>query len=322
MNEPVDNPQESLIEAEHLTKLYGSVIGANDVHVVLEPGSYGLVGPNGSGKTTLLNLITGQLLPSIGRVRTLGRNPWNNPRVFRELGLAPATEIPYVTVTAFEWVVHLVRMSGFGSAEAQRRAGDALDRVGLAEAMHQPMGTYSRGMRQRAKLAQAFAHEPRLLILDEPFNGLDPIARHDIMKRLRAWSDEGRSLILASHVLHEVEAVCDSFLLIYGGRLLASGNATEVRGLMAEVPQEIVLRSHEPRRLAAKLIDQEHVETVKFASDGGGVAIGTSRPGEVFGALPEWIREDGLSVSEISTPEETLQFLFDSLLRQHTGEAP
>jgi len=219
-----------MIELRSVTKLYGSVIGINDVTMSLERKAYGLIGPNGSGKSTLLNLITGQLRPTLGSLQVLGCDPWNNRAMFRRIGVCPERDLLYHNVTGFRWVRYLLELNGFGRVEAARRAEAALDQVGLSEAMHRQMGGYSRGMRQRTKLAQALAHEPELLILDEPFNGLDPVGRRDMTEVLRRWIASGRGLLLASHILHEVEAVTDSFLMICNGRLLASGLAEEVHG--------------------------------------------------------------------------------------------
>ncbi len=206
-----------MIQLEGVTKLYGTVMGVNDINLSLAPGAYGLVGPNGSGKTTLLNLITGQLRPTMGSVRVLGYSPWNRDSLLRMIGLCPAVDVLYGNVTALDWVTYLVELHGFSRHEARRRATQSLADVGMSGAMNRTMGTYSLGMRQRTKLAQAFAHDPSLLILDEPFNGLDPIGRHDMTEVLKKWVRGGRSLILASHILHEVEAVSPAFLLIRGG---------------------------------------------------------------------------------------------------------
>jgi ABC-2 type transport system ATP-binding protein len=308
-----------MIHLQHATKLYGSVIGVNDIDVCLESSAYGLLGPNGSGKTTLLHLITGQLLPTLGVVRTFGENPWNNANVLRRIGFCPAADVPYTDVAALEWTVHLMRLHGFSRAESKRRAVDALEKVGIAHAMRKPMGSYSRGMRQRAKLAQSFAHDPDLLILDEPFNGLDPIGRHDMTTRIKEWTREGKCLLMASHVLHEVEAVAESFLLICGGRLLASGAAEEVRSLLADVPHEIRIRCARPAVLAKLLIDSQTADGVRFDEGGEVVVIATRHPMSVYDALPAW-EEQSIGVREIRSPDNSLQNLFDSLLKIHRGE--
>jgi len=308
-----------MIELGSVTKLYGSVIGVNDVTMSLEPRAYGLIGPNGSGKSTLLNLITGQLRPTLGSLRVLGCDPWNNRALFRRIGVCPERDLLYHNVTGFRWVCYLLELNGFGSAEAARRAETSLGQVGLREAMHRRMGGYSRGMRQRTKLAQALAHEPELLILDEPFNGLDPIGRHAMTEVLRKWVRDGKGLLLASHILHEVEAVTDSFLMICSGRLLASGSAEEVRALMADVPAEIQIRCRGAAELARRAVEEEIVEAVRFTDEGQGLVLSTRSPARLYARLPQWIDGSDVRVFEMRSSGESLQTLFTSLLRIHRG---
>jgi ABC-2 type transport system ATP-binding protein len=309
-----------MIELKNVTKLYGSVIGVNDITLTLEPGVYGLLGPNGSGKTTLLNLITGQLRPTLGSLRVFGESPWNRHRLFRRLGLCPAQEIFYADVTARDWVQYLLRLSGYDRAAAGRRATKTLEQVGLGPAMHRKMGEYSRGMRQRAKLAQAMAHEPDLLILDEPFNGLDPIGRHEMTELLRDWT-AGRSLILASHLLYEVEALSDSFLLILGGRLLAAGRADEVHYLLAGAPCQIEIRCADPRRMAQVLLAREAAESVQLL-EANRLSITTRQPAHLAQQLPLWCLQEDLLIDEIHAPDDSLQALFHAIVRRHRGEMP
>jgi ABC-2 type transport system ATP-binding protein len=309
-----------MLELKSITKVYGSVIGVNDINLDLEPGAYGLVGPNGAGKTTLLNLITGQLRPTIGSVRVFGMSPWNEARVLRRVGLCPAADVLHDQVSALEWVSYLVELYGFGRREARRRATEALERVGLAEAMHRTLSTYSRGMRQRAKLAQAAAHEPEFLLLDEPFNGLDPVGRHQMSEWLRDWTRGGKSLLMASHILHEVEAVSKAFLLICGGRLLASGTAEEVRALLADLPHEVEIRCDRPSVVAQRLLRDGLADGIRFLDGQQALVAATRNPLQLYDALPRWIEEDGLKVSELRSPDESLQLLFESLLKLHRGE--
>jgi len=309
-----------MIDLQHVTKLYGSVIGANDVTLSLPPGAYGLLGPNGSGKSTLLNLITGQLRPTLGTVRVSGRCPWKDVELRRRIGVCPEGELLYANVSALEWVRYLLELHGFGSRQAAELAEKALDGVGLADAMHRPMGGYSRGMRQRTKLAQALAHEPDLLILDEPLNGLDPVARHQVTELLRHWAQGGKGLLLASHVLHEVEAVTHTFLLICGGRLLASGAAEEVHALLADVPNEIRIRCNDARQMAQRLLQEEIVEAIRFTGEEGSLVVSTRSPATLYARLPEWIADTQLQIAELHSTDDSLQALFDSLLRIHRGK--
>ena len=216
-----------MIALEHVTKLYGSVIGVNDVTVDLAAGAHGLLGPNGAGKTTFLGLVTGQLRPTLGSVRVFGEPAFGNPRVLRRIGYCPAADLLDRTATPFDWVRYLVRLSGFAAPEAGRRAERALEQVGLTAAARRPVTTLSKGMRQRAKLAGAIAHDPDLLVLDEPFNGLDPVARHDLVALVRGWATT-RSLIVASHLLHEVESLQAAHLADGGEAGIGNFTAGEV----------------------------------------------------------------------------------------------
>lgn len=309
-----------MIELQGVTKLYGTVIGVNDITLSLAAGAYGLVGPNGSGKTTLLNLITGQLRPTMGRVRVFGRPPWNRDALLRQIGLCPSVDLLYSRVSALRWVSYLVELHGFRRRDARRRAVTALQQVGLGAAMRRPLGTYSLGMRQRAKLAQAMAHDAEMLILDEPFNGLDPIGRHQMTELLRQWIRDGRSLILASHILYEVEAISPSFLLIRGGRLLASGTAHEVQTLLAGVPSEIEFRCNRPQRLARQLIDAQLAESIRIDQATGVLGITTQQPLEIYRQLPQWLQQFDIRVDQVRSTQESLQSLFTSLMRMHRGE--
>lgn len=309
-----------MIRFEHVTKLYKTVIGVNDVSLDLAPGAYGLLGPNGSGKTTFINLIIGQLRPTIGTVRVFDQNPWKRSDVLRRIGLCPAIDILLPNVTAHEWVQYLVRMHGFTSAEALRRAEDALELVGMQHAMKRPIGTYSLGMRQRCKIAQAIAHDPDLLILDEPFNGLDPIGRHELTELFLGWISEGKSFLLASHLLHEVEAVRPSFLLISGGRFLASGSPQEVRSMLADLPNEIRVRVDRPKELASRLCEVDSVDSVRIDAQLSEIIVSTRRPLVLSQRLPGIVTEGNYKVFEVRSGEESLQQLFTTLMRIHRGE--
>jgi ABC-2 type transport system ATP-binding protein len=307
-----------VIELCNVTKLYGTVIGVNDVSLSLKPGSHGLLGPNGAGKTTFLNLITGQLKPTLGSIRMFGGSPWNNAAMLRRIGVSPGDEAMYSNVSGLEWVRFLVEMHGFKRQEAERRAVWALEQLEMAAAMHRPIGTYSRGMRQRTKLAQAIAHEPEFLILDEPFNGLDPVGRHVVTELLRDWTRRGGSLLLASHILHEVEAISPSFLLICGGRLLASGTAAEVNALLADVPNRIQIDCNRPRELARRLLDENVVEAIEFEGQER-LTVATRHPLAIYNRLPEWAAEDDVVIRELHSEDDSLQNLFDLLMRVHRG---
>jgi ABC-2 type transport system ATP-binding protein len=307
-----------MIELQNVTKLYGKVIGVNDITLSLPEGAYGLLGPNGAGKSTLLNIIMGQLTQTLGSVAIFGESPVNNAELYRKIGYCPSHEGLYSNVSALDWVRYLQQLHGFDRDEADGRARKALEYVHMTDAMHRPISTYSRGMRQRTKLAQALAHNPQLIILDEPFNGLDPIGRHDMTLLLRKWIENGRSLIFASHVLHEIESLTRSFLLICGGRLLASGTSEEVHTLLTDLPNEITLHSDQPNSLASWLAANDGIDSIRIS--GSAVTVATRHPGELLSSIPALVAEQGIDVTEVHSADESLQSLFNSLMKIHRGE--
>jgi len=305
-----------MLALQHVTKLYGSVIGVNNVSVELGPGAHGLLGPNGAGKTTLLGLITGQLRPTIGTVRVFGKRPFGNPSILARIGYCPAADLTERKATPREWVTYLMRLSGFPPAAARQRADRALEEVGLAEASRRPLATLSKGMRQRAKLAGAFAHEPDLLVLDEPFDGLDPVARHDLVNLVRHWARD-RSLLVASHLLHEVEALHADLAVILGGRLVASGSASEIRGLIDALPSEVRFLTDDPDRLAERACGAGVVETLRITGTDS-LIIGTRQADQLATVVAEAVR-DGLTVREVVAADRTLEGIFGRLVQLHRG---
>lgn len=307
-----------LLSLEQVTRLYGIVIGVNDVTLTLPEGAHGILGPNGAGKSTLLNLITGQLRPSKGKLTVLGHSP-RDPALVRRLGYLPGSEGMYADVSAIEWVTYLTQLQGFRSADARQMAARAMARVQLADVQDRKISTFSRGMRQRTRLAQAIAHEPELLILDEAFSGLDPIARHAMTTLLQQWIAEGRSLLIASHVLHEIESLTRSFLLISGGRLLASGSTEEISRLLTSVPATVELALNEPRKLAAQLVVSGLVDSVRVEADRLHATTGSGR--ELAQFLAEQSVSGALEIFEVRSSDDSLQDVFHSLMKLHRGIA-
>ena len=237
-----------ILTAEHLSKWYGQVIGLNDVTVSVPPGITGLLGPNGAGKSTFMKLITGQLRPSKGAVTVLGEPIWGNPKLYFRIGFCPEQDAFYDRMTGLEWVTALVRLNGLDEAAAKAAAERALDAVDLMDAANKRIGAYSKGMRQRVKLAQALVHDPELLILDEPLSGMDPIGRRKTMRMIRDWAKQGKSILVSSHILHEIESMTSNILLINNGRILAEGNVHQIRDLIDDASAH---RLH-PRRRSAR----------------------------------------------------------------------
>ena len=311
---------ENLFEFRNLSLMYGTVIGVNDLQLTLPKGAYALIGPNGAGKSTLIGLITGALRPTLGSLRVLGENPYRTSNLQQRVGVCPATELLVHGVTSKQWLLLLLRMSGWTKRSAVERADQVLEEVGLAEARNRPIHTYSLGMRQRCKLAQAIAHGPELLILDEPFNGLDPIGRYQMSELLVQWAKSGKSLLLASHVLHEVERITDSFMLIFGGRLLASGTAGELRRLLADLPQDIIVQSETRDRLASLLAEKPWIRAVHRDSAPNRLVLTVDRPMELYDALAQWASTGQVSIQRISGSDGDISTLFRLLISRHRGE--
>ncbi len=305
-----------LLEARSLTKLYGDVIGVNDITLDLEPGVIGLLGPNGAGKSTFLKLITGQLRPTEGHLEVLGMKPWSNMKLFARLGLCPEQDSFYDQMSALEFVTTLAKISGLGP-EAKPRAEQVLERVGATEFMDRPISSYSKGMRQRTKLAQSIVHDPDLLILDEPLTGTDPICRREIMDLVSELGAEGKSILVASHVLHEVQAMTDEFVLIYGGRMLASGNVGEIRSLMNEFPHRITIRCDDARKLAHALVREFSIEGVEIDVERGELIVLTHDPGRFYAGLPGVALQAGTSVRELASADDKLAAVFSYLVSVH-----
>jgi ABC-2 type transport system ATP-binding protein len=298
--------------------MYGNVVGVNDVHVELPQGAYGLVGPNGAGKSTLIALLTGVLRPSLGSVRVLGIDPYRDPSVQHHIGLCPATDISLPGVTPRQWMEQLLSLSGFSPKDAKSRMIEVLQHVGLANDIDRPIHTFSLGMRQRCKLAQAIANHPLFLILDEPFNGLDPVGRAQMISLLKDWVSQGRSLLLASHVLHEVEQVTDSFLFIYGGRLLASGKAGELRNMLVDLPQELTVVSPQFKEFAAFVAKYEWVESIRLDPSHRKVMVAVKRPMDFFQAVASAV-DSGIEVEQLLGVDGDMSSLFRTLIAQHRG---
>ena len=313
---------ETLIRLEEVTKIYGTVLGVNDVTLNLPPGGYGLLGPNGAGKSTLLNLLIGQLSPTRGSVSVMGENPRGNSWLMKHIGFCPAYEGMYARVSGLDWITYLLRLQGHPRKAARERAAECLEMVQMQHAMEKWISKYSRGMRQRTKLAQAIAHDPQFLILDEPLSGLDPVGRSTVTSFLKNWVDGGRSMLIASHVLHEVEAVTRSFLLISDGRLLASGTASEVHQMLLQVPMEIQIWCSDPRRLAASIVTDTHTHTVSITGSGAEnpLTVSTANAAQLASGLNTWIPEAGITLHRLATSDDSLQSLFSALMKIHRGE--
>ena len=303
-----------LVVAEHLSKWYGQVIGLNDVSVSIPIGITGLLGPNGAGKSTLLKLLTGQLKPSKGTITVLGEPVWANPRLFFRIGLCPEQDAFYDRMTGLEWVAGLARLNGLAEQASNDAARVALERVDLLDAANKKIGSYSKGMRQRVKLAQALVHDPELLILDEPLNGMDPIARRRTIRLIKDWARDGRSVLVSSHILHEIEAMTSSILLINNGRILAEGDVHQIRDLIDEHPHTVHVRAAQPRELARDFLTRDDVLSLKLELDA--VMVETSKPDSFYRYLTELAASGKAGeITEVTSPDDNLQAVFKYLVK-------
>ncbi len=303
-----------VVVADHVSKWYGQVIGLNDVSVAIPAGVTGLLGPNGAGKSTLMKLLTGQLTPSKGTIRVLGEPIWNNPRLYYRLGFCPEQDAFYDRMTGLEWVAGLVRLNGFDDREATGAAREALRRVDLLDAADKKIGGYSKGMRQRVKLAQAIVHDPELLIFDEPLAGMDPIGRRRTIRLIKEWGRAGKSIVVSSHILYEIEAMTSNILLINNGRILAEGDVHSIRDLIDEHPHTVHIRAAQPRALARDFLTRDDVLSLRLEQDA--LVVETSRPDAFYRHLTELAAsgEAGI-IAEVTSPDDNLQAVFKYLVK-------
>ena len=303
-----------VIVADHLSKWYGNVSGLNDVTVSIPPGVTGLLGPNGAGKSTFMRLVTGQLTPSAGSVLVLGQRVFGNPALFARIGFCPDHDAFYDRMTGRRWLEALVRLNGLTADEARAAAARSLEQVDLADAADRRIGSYSKGMRQRVKLAQALVHDPELLVLDEPLAGMDPLMRRRTISLIKQWSRAGRSVLVSSHVLHEVESMTSNILLVNNGRIVAEGDVHQIRELIDEHPHTVVVRAADPRGLAQHLMAQDDVLGVTFEE--GAVVIQTARPDAFYTRLTALAASGDVgAIDEITSPDDNLQAVFKYLVK-------
>jgi ABC-2 type transport system ATP-binding protein len=299
------------VQTQGLSKWYGQVLGLSDVTLSVRGGIVGLLGPNGAGKTTLLKILTGLLRPTRGQALVFGASTWESLEARRRLGYCPEHEGVYEELTAREFVSAMAELSGLPRDEAARRAEEALAGLGLADAMDRSLRGYSKGMRQRAKLAQAMVHDPDLLLLDEPLTGCDPVARAQIIARIRGLAAAGKTIVLSSHVLYEIEAVTQEIVLIHRGQVLAEGNVYRLRELIDRHPHRVRVECDRPRELAARLVGEEHVARVAF--DGDAVEIETQAPDRLYDAIPQVAEGLGSEIRSLTSPDNNLQAVFEYL---------
>ncbi|MGA5068866.1 ABC transporter ATP-binding protein [Streptomyces exfoliatus] len=298
------------LHIDHASRWFGNVVAVNDVTMTVGPGVTGLLGPNGAGKSTLINMMGGFLDPSTGTVTLDGKTIWGSESVYREIGVVPEREAMYDFLTGREFVLANAELQGLGAKEAQR----ALATVEMEYAQDRKISTYSKGMRQRVKMASALVHEPSVLLLDEPFNGMDPRQRMQLMDLLRRMGADGRTVLFSSHILEEVEQLASHIEVIVAGRHAASGDFRKIRRLMTDRPHRYLVRSSDDRALAAALIADPSTAGIEVDHGDGGLRVQAVDFGRFTELLPRVARERGIRLLTVSPSDESLESVFSYLV--------
>ena len=298
---------------EDVSKFYGEILGVNRVNLSIPPGITSLVGPNGSGKTTLMNLMTGLVRPSRGEIHVLGYRTDDPENLFKVVGYSTQFDAFPKGLTGFQFLYSYLLVSGRPSSEAQRLAWQAIERVNMGEAAHRNVASYSKGMRQRIRLAQALAHDPRVLVLDEPLNGLDPLARAEMIALFRSAAAQGCYVIISSHILHEVDIISDQVVLLSNGYVVAEGQIQNVRSEIQEHPSQIMIRCNRPRELAAKMFTSEQAIEVSIHKDERGLLLKTRDPDRFYLALNE-LAMNGIEIESIAPADDDVLSVYEYLI--------
>jgi ABC-2 type transport system ATP-binding protein len=302
----------AFIVAQELSRWYGIVMGLNNVSFQIEPGLTGLVGPNGAGKSTLIQIITGQLKPSSGELTVFGEKPWNNPLLLRRIGYCPEGEAVPKELRPLEWLQGLGLMSGLRADEVKRRAEAILDKVKLPrEHWGKRLGQYSKGMKQRVKLGQGLLHDPELLVLDEPMNGLDPMGRQEVAQTLKELSAAGVSILISSHILAELEALCNNILVLNWGRILASGSQKEIRSDIKNWSEELEIECDAPEQLARCLFEAGVLAGFDLPPEEGLLRIRVKEAASFYQRWTALLLASGVMVHAIRSRSRSLQNIYD-----------
>jgi ABC-2 type transport system ATP-binding protein len=297
----------------NVSKFYGDVLGVNRVNLAIPPGITSLVGPNGAGKTTLMNLMTGLIRPTRGTIRILGHSVDEPEELFKLVGYCTQFDSFPKGLTGYQFICLYLRLSGYDARQADDLAWTAIERANLTEAAHRKVAGYSKGMRQRIRLAQALSHNPRVLILDEPLNGLDPLARAEMIAMFRSLAAGGCHVIISSHILHEVDIISDQVVLLSNGYVVAEGQIQDVRQEIREHPAQILIRSNHPRQLASKLIESGHALEVRMHEDGRGLLIKTGDADSFYLALNGFV-QNGLEVESVIPADDDVNSVYEYLI--------
>jgi ABC-2 type transport system ATP-binding protein len=302
---------DSVVVAESCSKWYGDVLGISDINWTLRGGIVGLLGPNGAGKSTLMKLVAGLLRPSRGTLRVFGGSPFDDRAVRARIGYAPEHETTWAELTPLELVSALAELAGVPKADAPKAAERALAAMDMTKDSHRRIRGFSKGMRQRVKLATAIAHDPDLVLLDEPLTGVDPIARADIVERIKRLGESGKTIVVSSHVLYEIEALTSEIVVVYRGQVLAEGNVYEIRTLIDKQPHRIRVTCDQPRAIGTALASADHIARLAFERDA--VVIETRDPDRCYDQLAAAVVDHHVVVRAMTSPDNNLGAVFDYL---------
>ena len=301
----------SVVVADKCSKWYGHVLGVSDVSWTLRGGIVGLLGPNGAGKSTLIKMMAGLMLPSRGTLTVFGASPFEEVAVRRRIGYAPEHEKTWDELTAIELVTAMAKLAGVPGNQARTAAAAALEQMGMTYAKDRRVKGFSKGMRQRTKLASAIAHDPDFLLLDEPLTGVDPKARIEIVEQIRKLGEAGKTIVISSHVLYEIEALTTDIVVVYRGQVLAEGNVYEIRKLIDRHPHRIRVECDKPRAVAAALASEDHVARIAF--ERGAVLVETRDPDRCYEQIGDTVLSAGIAVTTLTSPDNNLGAVFEYL---------
>ena len=307
--------QDRLITFDNVSKFYGEALGVNRVTLALEPGITSIVGPNGAGKTTLMNLMTGLLRPTRGAIRVLGILPSDSERIFQRVGYCTQFDFFPKGVNGYDLIHSMLCVHGYERSEAEAMTWGAIEKVGMTAAAHGKVAGYSKGMRQRIKLALAIAHEPTVMLLDEPLNGLDPMARAEVIEFFRQWAAAGMHVIISSHILHEVDIISDRVVMMSNGYVVAEGDIQGVRSEMEDHPMQILIRCDRPSLVASQVFQQDSVVEVKILERGEGLLVSTRNADQFYSLL------NRISVEAIAPADENVHSVYQYLIGNSGGSA-
>jgi ABC-2 type transport system ATP-binding protein len=303
---------DKLITFANVSRFYGEVLGINKVSLAIPPGITSLVGPNGAGKTTLMNLMTGLIRPTQGEISVLGVSPDHPEKLCRLVGYCAQFDAFPKGLSGRQFIYSYLRLYGYSDTECDARTTTAIERVNMSAAAGRPVAAYSKGMRQRIKLAQAMAHDPQVIILDEPLNGLDPMARAETIALFQEWGQKGRHVLVSSHILHEVDRISDQVILLSQGYVVAEGQIQGVRSEVKEQPMQIVVRCDRPNQLAARLFQEGHVVEAKVAADA--LLLRTKDADSFYLLLNRVVLDTGLIVESVAPADDDVNAVYQYLI--------